>query len=118
VNALVGELGKWARRHPQIRALALVGSWASGKGRIDSDIDVLLLSANPEAFTASDHWLDHFGKPPVVRREQFGQVAERRIRLPSELEVEFDIAPLSWAQRRSRRPGHRQSRAERHARPL
>src|SRR5438128_1174736 len=44
-----------------------------------------------------DDWLDAFGNPPIVRRQQWGVLAERRVRLPSGLEVEVGVAAMSWA---------------------
>jgi Nucleotidyltransferase domain len=50
-QARVGELLErataWARRRPDIRGLALVGSWARGSARTDSDVDLVVLTTDP-----------------------------------------------------------------------
>jgi hypothetical protein len=74
---------------PAAHALGFAVSWARGEGRLDSDTDILLLTDRPERFTQSDEWLHGIGDPPVIRREQFGVINERRVRLPSGLKVEF-----------------------------
>lgn len=98
----------WAATEPQVRALGIVGSWARGAARLDSDVDIMLLSEHPEHFTGSDAWLEAIGDGTLVRRAGFGVITERRIRLPSGLELEFGIGPLSWARTDPVDPGTRQ----------
>jgi predicted nucleotidyltransferase len=97
VEAVAQQLAKWASVRADVRALAMIGSWARGEGRLDSDLDILLLTDVPNRFTASAEWLSAFGSPPLVRREQFGLISERRVRLDSGLDVEFGIGPPQWA---------------------
>jgi GrpB-like predicted nucleotidyltransferase (UPF0157 family)/predicted nucleotidyltransferase len=97
VEAVAQQLAKWASVRADVRALAMIGSWARGEGRLDSDLDILLLTDVPSRFTASTEWLSAFGSPPLVRREQFGLISERRVRLDSGLDVEFGIGPPQWA---------------------
>lgn len=49
---------------------ALVGSWASGRARIGSDVDLI---EDTELLLTSDAWFDAFGPgATVVRRGDFG----------------------------------------------
>ncbi len=75
----------------------MVGSWARQKPTEDSDFDIVLLTGEHERFTTSDDWLEVPGNPPVVRRGQFGDITERRVELPSGLQVEFGIGRPGWA---------------------
>ncbi|MGO9322124.1 MAG: aminoglycoside 6-adenylyltransferase [Solirubrobacteraceae bacterium] len=97
VEQVSDQVAAWAVEDPGIRGIGMAGSWARGEGRMDSDVDIIVLATEPERFTDSDEWLKKLGAPPVIRRQQWGVVAERRVQLPSGLEVEFGIAPLSWA---------------------
>ena len=97
-QSIVDRIAVWANGRSEIRGLALAGSYARGSERPDSDVDVLLLTNEPARFIDTVDWLDVLGNPPVVRSEHFGVVTERRVRLPSGLEVEFGIAALGWAQ--------------------
>jgi GrpB-like predicted nucleotidyltransferase (UPF0157 family)/predicted nucleotidyltransferase len=97
VEALCDFLAAWARERPDGRALALVGSWARGAGRLDADLDVVVLADAPGELASSEDWLGELGLLPVVERRQWGPIAERRVRLPSGLEVEFGIGPPTWA---------------------
>lgn len=95
----------WAAAEPDTLAVAIIGSWARNTADTDSDLDIILLTNNQERYTRRDDWLAAFGSPPVVRRRHFGIVTERRVRLPSALEVEFGIAPKSWASTKPIDPG-------------
>ena len=79
-------------------AVALVGSWAGGRARPDSDVDVVVLTRAPEALLHDDTWHGRFGAgASLVRTADFGALQERRLRLPSGLEVELGVGPPSWA---------------------
>jgi uncharacterized protein len=97
VERVLRTLTAWARRRTDARALALVGSWASGAPRDDSDVDVVLLTDSPESYTHRDDWLPEVGSVRLVRTLDWGGVTERRVALPSGLEVEFGIGTPAWA---------------------
>jgi len=97
VKQVADQVADWAAQDPSIRGVCMVGSWSREAATLDSDVDIIVLAAEPQDFTATDEWLAGLGAPPVVRRQEWGVVTERRVRLQSGLEVEFGIAPLSWA---------------------
>jgi hypothetical protein len=78
-------------------ALALVGSWVRGEARADSDVDLVLLTHDPARYTAADDWALALGAPGVTRTASWGAITERRIVLPSGLEVEVGVGRPSWA---------------------
>jgi uncharacterized protein len=98
VDALYETLKVWAVDQLAIRAIGIAGSWARGEAKESSDLDVLLLTASPDLYIESDRWLKGLLPSPIIRREQFGAIAERRVLLASGLEVEFGIGPLAWAE--------------------
>lgn len=66
---------------------------------MDSDIDVVVLTPDRDRYLTSDDWVglaipEHGA---VVRTVEWGPLTERRVRLPSGLEVEFGFVPPSWA---------------------
>jgi uncharacterized protein len=93
---LQGAVG-WAQSRTDLRAIALVGSWASGTPRPDSDIDLVILTTRVDSYVATDDWWTFLGMAEPRRIARWGTVTERRVGLPSGLEVEFGIAPLTWA---------------------
>jgi hypothetical protein len=89
----------WARRQADIVGVALVGSWARSQARTDSDIDFVVLTPNTDRYVVEDDWTaEAISQPAVnIRTQEWGPLTERRVRLPSGLEVEFGFAPPSWA---------------------
>ena len=49
---------EWAKVHQDIRGVALVGSHARGTARLDSDIDLMVLAVNTEAFRSDGSWIE------------------------------------------------------------
>jgi hypothetical protein len=95
----------WAKAQDRIRAVALVGSRAGAAPRLDSDIDLVLLTADPQAFRSDLCWLDTINwkptgvRPSTWRDAEYGALWSRHVSLDDRLEVEFGFAPLSWANR-------------------
>ena len=92
---MVRRVADWARERDDVRAVALVGSWARGTAQVGSDVDLVLLTAAPDA--VADGWLAGLAGAETVRTGDWGAIAERRARLPSGLEVEVGIGDPSWA---------------------
>jgi GrpB-like predicted nucleotidyltransferase (UPF0157 family) len=107
VLQLTEQAARWARGQPDIVGMALVGSWARGAGRMDSDVDIIALAVDPDQYVSTDELLTAFGQARVVGRRRWGPVAETRIRLPSGLELELGITPPSWADTDPLDPGTR-----------
>jgi predicted nucleotidyltransferase len=107
VEAVLGRITAWARRRTDVRALALVGSWARGAPTRQSDVDVVLLTDSPARYTQSDAWLAELGDARPVRTLAWGAVTERRFALPGGLEVELGVAAPSWAAVEPLDPGTR-----------
>jgi uncharacterized protein len=97
VEALVRRLTRWGEGRADVRALALVGSWAYGAPHAGSDVDVLLLTDSPARYTEHDDWLAELGGVRLVRTDRWGAVTERRVALDNGLEVEFAVGTAEWA---------------------
>ena len=52
VSDFLDSLRDWAAHQPTIAGVALVGSYARGEARPDSDIDLVLLCEEPHGFLA------------------------------------------------------------------
>jgi hypothetical protein len=97
VEELLAAIGSWTADQPDLRAVALVGSWVRGTARTDSDVDVVLLTDSPPRYIENEDWLPAFGADAVVRTQRWGVLTERRLIRPSGLEVEVGIVPPMWA---------------------
>jgi predicted nucleotidyltransferase len=72
-------------------AIALVGSWARRDETPESDVDLVVLTDEPTAYTERDDWVDALAPGAVlVRTGDWHAIVERRIQLPSGLEVEVE----------------------------
>ncbi|MFI8848636.1 nucleotidyltransferase domain-containing protein [Streptomyces sp. 891-h] len=106
LHRVVTRTTRWATDRPDIAGLLLVGSCARGAAGAGSDVDLVLLTDEPEAY-AGTAWAGQLGLPVAVRTRRWGAVVERRFATPSGLEVEFAIGPPSWADTSPLDPGTR-----------
>jgi uncharacterized protein len=92
-------VAQWARRQADIVGVALVGSWARSQARMDSDIDFVVLTPSQDRYVIQDGWpVEALSQPAdIIRTKKWGPLTERRVRLPSGLDVEFGFAPPAWA---------------------
>jgi hypothetical protein len=102
VDPIVEVVLAWATTQPIIRAVALVGSRARGTARRDSDIDIALLTTDPDSFRADTTWVTQIDwhaigiRPQRWQDEQYGAAWSRRVWV-SDWSVELTFASLSWA---------------------
>ena len=91
-------LQEWATERGDVVASAIVGSWARDAASEDSDVDVVLLTDNPSIYLEGKDWIA--GPAPsaeLLRTGEWGVIEERRLLLPSGLEIEVGIGPPYWA---------------------
>ncbi len=97
VRGLLARVRSWASVRPDVVAVGLAGSWSYGDARIDSDVDILLLTTEKRLYLEDESWVRELGGRRIVKTERWGPLTERRFVLPSGLEVEMGVAPPSWA---------------------
>ncbi|MDZ5445361.1 nucleotidyltransferase domain-containing protein [Micromonospora sp. 4G57] len=85
----------WAAEREDVRGVVVVGSWARGAARMDSDVDIVVLADNAR-YAEAGVWAGLLGGE-VVRLQEWGPLREVRVRRPSGLEVEMGVVPVSWA---------------------
>lgn len=106
-DAVLDATAAWAGGRPDVRAVAVVGSWARGEPRMDSDVDVIVVTAEFSQYVRGTEWIaEVVGYPaPVVRTMEWPPLTERRVQLASGFEVEFGFVLPSWATDRPVHPG-------------
>lgn len=87
----------WAQTEPAVMALVLVGSWARGVNRPDSDIDLVILTDEKEKFLENPGCFADFA--PVYREnvEYYGRCTSLRVFYENGPEVEFGFVDSKWA---------------------
>jgi len=91
VDALLWVVTDWGSRRPDVAAVALVGSWARGTATLGSDVDVVLLTDTPDRYLNRADWIVDLGAESVVRSARWGVIVERRLRMPSGLELDVGV---------------------------
>jgi predicted nucleotidyltransferase len=103
-NAIITAVRSWAIKRDDIRAMALVGSWARGDQGQVSDIDLLLLSDRVDEYRHSQKWVTEIDLRGsgyrLISSESaiYGAVWSRHVRLLPAAEIELAFAECSWAQ--------------------
>jgi hypothetical protein len=64
---------------------------------MESDVDLVLLTCRVERYTEEDDWMRDLGCETIVGTTAWGSLTERRLRMPSGLEVELGVACPYWA---------------------
>lgn len=97
VRAVIADVRAWATERDDVQAVVLVGSYARHAERMASDVDLMVLTDEPDRL-ANSGWFEILRPGArLVRAINWGPVRERRMRLRSGLQVELGIAPISWA---------------------
>jgi predicted nucleotidyltransferase len=102
-NALTAAVCSWAIRREDIRAMAMVGSWARGNPGPASDLDLLLLSDLAYDYRRRSTWLNEIDFQNAGFRLRssesaiYGVVWSRHVHLMPSAEVELTFANCSWA---------------------
>jgi hypothetical protein len=100
LDGILAPVVAWARCRSDIVGVALAGSWVRGAARDDSDIDLILLVADPRIFRRDD-WLAeiqwHEARPAQWRDADYGVVWSRHVRLIPPCEIELTFCSPSWA---------------------
>ncbi len=105
VDQFLEKFKQWAANQDNIKAVALVGSYARGTAEPDSDVDLVIITNNPKSFLENDLWLQKFGQVKGIKNEDWGLVRSKRVFYENGLEVEFGITTPEWAKINSVDPG-------------
>ena len=97
IAATLEKVGEWSCQQQDIIAVALVGSYARNQARDDSDIDLVVLTSQPDLYLEHHDWLKYFGDVRSVRKENYGKVTSLHVHYLNGYEVEFGITSPTWA---------------------
>ena len=87
LNAFVN----WASPQEDVQAIALVGSYARGEAREDSDIDLVILTDQPRKYLDNVIWIENFGALLKSQTEDYGKLTSIRVWYQNGQEVEYGI---------------------------
>ena len=88
---------RWSTRRKDIRAVALVGSYARKAATESSDVDLVIITENPKKYLTNTEWTRVFGTVIAQKVEDYGKLTSLRIWYESGLEVEYGFTTREWA---------------------
>ena len=97
IDRLLAQVLSWAAQRSDIRAVALVGSYAREAASKESDIDLVVLTSRPSDYTTREDWVSELGVGDLVQTKDWGAITERRLRRPDGLDIEIGIGEPTWA---------------------
>ena len=103
VERICRAIATWADRDPKIYAVALVGSWARNEAHPDSDIDLMVLTSDPERFFHDNSWFDSIPWQELNLQlvnhydRVYGVVKSRHFCFQDRQRIEFGFGYRSWA---------------------
>lgn len=88
----------WASAQAPVTGLALVGSYAYGRPKMASDVDLVVLTSVPGLYVCGLSWIEAlYPGAHLIRTTIWGPVTELRLRLKTGLQVEVGITRPAWA---------------------
>jgi predicted nucleotidyltransferase len=93
LNAFVA----WASAQRDIEGVALVGSYARGAARDDSDIDLIVLTDQFPKYLEDLQWTELFGLVEKAQTEDYGNLTSIRVWYQNGREVEYGFTTPDWA---------------------
>lgn len=101
-DGIIQNFVRYSKTCEVFRAAAIIGSRARTEKKADefSDLDILILSEEPERHIYSTHWLSEIGDVHITFTETLplGTGKERRVMFSGALDVDFAILPASRAE--------------------
>lgn len=87
---------RWSRRRRDIRAVALVGSYARMQANPTSDVDLVIITTDPQKYLTETKWLRVFGIVITQKVEDYGKLTSLRVWYESGLEIEYGFTTRDW----------------------
>jgi predicted nucleotidyltransferase len=88
---------RWSTKRRDIRAVALVGSYARLAADESSDVDLVIIAEEPETYLINTEWTRVFGIVITKKIEEYGKLTSLRVWYESGLEVEYGFTTREWA---------------------
>jgi len=87
---------RWATKRKDIRAAALVGSYAREELDKDTDVDLVIITDTPQKYITDTKWTRVFGKPITKKVEEYEKLTSLRIWYENGLEIEYGFTTREW----------------------
>lgn len=96
-DLFLAQLKQWAAEDPKITALLVVGSYARGTNKADSDLDLVILTSRKADMVKGPSFVARFGDVERQQTEEYGACTSVRAWYRDGREIEFGLVEPSWA---------------------
>lgn len=90
------ELKEYAENTSHIESIIIVGSYARGTNKENSDLDIVVITSNKSGMIANQDFTKEFGEFYKQQIEYYGACTSVRVWYKDGKEVEFGIVEPSW----------------------
>ena len=90
------KLKEYARKTLHIESIVVVGSYARGTNKENSDLDLVILTSNKPDMAANQDFVQDFGEVYKQQTEYYGACTSIRVWYKDGKEVEFGIVDPTW----------------------
>src|SRR5215212_4977186 len=97
IRELLDTFVAWASAQADVQAMALVGSYARGAAKDDSDIDLVILTDRTQTYLENVKWAERFGGIENHQTEDYGKLISLRVWYHGGVEVEYGVTTPDWA---------------------
>lgn len=92
----LSDLKEYAESASHIESVLIVGSYARGTNKENSDLDIVIITSNKSRMIANQDFTQNFGKVYKQQTEHYGACTSIRVWYTDGKEVEFGIVEPSW----------------------
>jgi predicted nucleotidyltransferase len=97
ISQFLDGVTQWASSQPDLLALALVGSHARNAAKETSDIDLVIITIDPQRYLGNTDWVRQFGAVTKQQVEDYGLLTSLRVWYQDGLEIEYGLTDERWA---------------------
>lgn len=92
----ISKLKEYAENSSHIESVLIVGSYARGTNKENSDIDIIIITSNKSEMVTDQLFTQAFGEVHKQQTEYYGACTSIRVWYGDGKEVEFGIVEPSW----------------------
>ena len=96
MEKIIQELKYFSAKNRHIKSTLIVGSYARGTNREDSDLDVVIITSKKDELVGNQQFVECFGEVKKKQIEYYGACTSIRVWYKDGQEVEFGIVIPSW----------------------
>lgn len=96
MEKIIQELKDFSAKNRHIKSTLIVGSYARGTNREDSDLDVVIITSKKDEMVENQQFVECFGEVKKKQIEYYGACTSIRVWYKDGQEVEFGIVTPTW----------------------